>query len=111
LVRSSAAWRKQVAAWQEEMRELDAVDDALRPAADSDDEDLPPAPARQRKPRSWFPTTLASLFGGVVENPFTLARRPPVVSREALLMELLAAEHSDEEPDTGAQEGSGDDYE
>ncbi|KAJ6589178.1 hypothetical protein B0H19DRAFT_1058221 [Mycena capillaripes] len=60
--------------------------------------------------RSWFPTTLASLFGGVIENPITLARRKRVVSEESLYMKLLAAEHSDEEPDAGAQEGSGDDY-
>ncbi|KAJ7763518.1 hypothetical protein B0H14DRAFT_2311614, partial [Mycena olivaceomarginata] len=55
--------------------------------------------------------TLASLFGGVVENPFTLARREWVVSEESLYMKLRAAEHSDEEPDAGAREGSGDDYE
>ncbi|KAJ7251706.1 hypothetical protein C8J57DRAFT_1238530 [Mycena rebaudengoi] len=67
-------------------------------------------PTHHRTPRSWFPTTLATLFGGVIENPFTLARRGRVVSEEALLMELFAAEHSDEEPDVGAQEGSGDDY-
>jgi hypothetical protein len=30
---------------------------------------------------------------------------------EALLMELLAAEHDSKEPDDGALEGSGDDYE
>jgi hypothetical protein len=48
------------------------------------------------------------LFGGVVENPITLAR---CVSEESLYMELLAAQHSEEEPDVGAQEGSGDDYE
>ncbi|KAJ7868911.1 hypothetical protein B0H14DRAFT_2346350, partial [Mycena olivaceomarginata] len=108
VVRTSSAWRKQVAEWQAEMRELDMV---------SDNEDLPSiiplpppnsAPTRCRAPRSWFPTSLSSLFGGVVENPFTLAQ---VVSEESLYMELLAAEHSDEEPDAGAQEGSGDDYE
>ncbi|KAJ7937475.1 hypothetical protein B0H13DRAFT_1588485, partial [Mycena leptocephala] len=39
------------------------------------------------------------------------ARREHVVSEESLYMELLAAEHSEEEPDAGAQEGSEDDYE
>ncbi|KAJ7915729.1 hypothetical protein B0H13DRAFT_1610131, partial [Mycena leptocephala] len=53
---------------------------------------------------------LASLFAGVVSNPITLTRRDRIVSEESLYMELLAAEHSDEEPDAGAQEGSGDDY-
>ena len=37
----------------------------------------------------------------VALHPFT---------RETLLMELLAAEHSDEELDYGELEGSGDDY-
>jgi hypothetical protein len=60
---------------------------------------------------SWFPATLASLFGGVIENLITLARREHIVSEESLYMELLAAEHSEDEPDAGAQEGSGDDYE
>ncbi|KAJ6608460.1 hypothetical protein B0H10DRAFT_1648090, partial [Mycena sp. CBHHK59/15] len=106
VVRTSGAWRRQVAEWQAEIHELDAVSD--NHSAENDDNDLPssiPVP-----PRSWFPTTLASLFGGVIKNPITLARHKRVVSKESLYMELLAAEHSDEEPDTGAQEGSGDDY-
>ncbi|KAJ7885573.1 hypothetical protein B0H13DRAFT_902845, partial [Mycena leptocephala] len=37
-------------------------------------------------------------------------RREQVISEERLYMELLAAEYSDEEPNAGAQEGSGDDY-
>ncbi|KAJ7504639.1 ribonuclease H-like domain-containing protein [Mycena galericulata] len=106
-----------VAEWQAEMRELDMISDDN--GADDEDEDLPPsvplppqnpAPTRRRAPRSWLPTTLASLFGGVIANPITLARRGRVVTEESLYMELLAAEHSDEEPDAGAQEGSGDDY-
>ncbi|KAJ7235969.1 hypothetical protein C8J57DRAFT_1248072 [Mycena rebaudengoi] len=121
VVQTSAAWRKQVAAWQEAMHELDAItDEALAPAVSDNNENLPsgiplplqnPEPMRRRVPRSWFPTTLAMLFGGVIENPFTPARRGWVVLEEALLMELLAAEHSDKDPDAGAQEGSGDDYE
>ncbi|KAJ7191651.1 hypothetical protein GGX14DRAFT_600121 [Mycena pura] len=55
-----------------------------------------------------LPTTLANLFGGAIARPFGRpARRAKVVSEEALYMELLAAEHSDEEPDAGALEGSG----
>ncbi|KAJ7191607.1 hypothetical protein GGX14DRAFT_600008 [Mycena pura] len=67
----------------------------------------------RRRGSSWLPTTraLANLFGGAIAWPFGRpARRAKVVSEEALYMELLAAEHSDEEPDAGALEGSGDDY-
>ena len=68
-------------------------------------------PRACRRP-SWFPVTLAKLFGGAVARPIGKpAGRPRVVSEEALYMELLAAEHSDEEPDAGALEGSGDDFE
>ncbi|KAK6991515.1 hypothetical protein R3P38DRAFT_2572131, partial [Favolaschia claudopus] len=114
VVRSSAAWRKQVADWQAEMQELDTASDDDN---DGDsDKDLPanvpfPTTGRRRTQRSWFPTTLESLFGGVIENPFTLSRRERVVSEESLYMELLAAEHSGEEPDDGALEGSDDNYE
>ncbi|KAK7017310.1 DUF659 domain-containing protein [Favolaschia claudopus] len=114
VVRSSAAWRKQVADWRAEMQELDTASDDDN---DGDsDKDLPanvPLPTtgrRLRAQRSWFPTTLDSLFGGVIENPFTLSRRERVVSEESLYMELLAAEHSGEEPDDGALEGSDDNY-
>lgn len=82
-------------------------------AADDEDEDPRKCsnPSSQRKQAcSWLPTTLASLFAGVVSNSITLTRRDRVVSEESLYMELLAAEHNDEEPNAGAQEGSGDDY-
>ncbi|KAJ7171974.1 hypothetical protein C8R46DRAFT_821827, partial [Mycena filopes] len=56
--------------------------------------------------------SLANLFGGAVARPIGKpARRSRVVTEEGLYMELLAAEHSDEEPDAGAMEGSGDDFE
>ncbi|KAJ7794809.1 hypothetical protein B0H14DRAFT_2392271, partial [Mycena olivaceomarginata] len=55
---------------------------------------------------------LVNLFSGIVTSPIGKpARRAWVVSEEGLYMELLAAEHSDEEPDAEALEGSGDDYE
>ncbi|KAJ7218393.1 hypothetical protein GGX14DRAFT_390169 [Mycena pura] len=44
------------------------------------------------------------------QGSFTLTRRARIVTEESLYMELLAAEHSGEEPDDGALEGSGDDY-
>ncbi|KAJ7699303.1 hypothetical protein B0H17DRAFT_1049402 [Mycena rosella] len=50
---------------------------------------------------------LKLLFSGaVVEKPC-----PKQFTREVLMMELLAAEESDEEPDDGAWSGSGDDFE
>ncbi|KAK7000819.1 hypothetical protein R3P38DRAFT_3053234 [Favolaschia claudopus] len=60
-----------------EIRELDAA--VSDPEEDDDDEELPPsvplpAPGRRRTQRSWFPTTLASLFGGQIDNPFTISR-------------------------------------
>ncbi|KAJ7438578.1 hypothetical protein FB451DRAFT_1192519, partial [Mycena latifolia] len=120
VVKSKAAWRKQMAKWQEELREEELQADAAEPQGgddEDDDADLPstisvPAAPRPRLPRSWFPITLANLFGGTVSHPIGRpARRPRVVSEEGLYMELLAAEYSDEEPDAGALEGSGDDFE
>ncbi|KAJ6604001.1 hypothetical protein B0H10DRAFT_1957493 [Mycena sp. CBHHK59/15] len=59
-------------------------------------------------PASWFPVTLANL---AVSRPIGKpALQPRVVSEEALYTELLGAEHSEEEPDAGALEGSGDDF-
>ena len=55
---------------------------------------------------------LAKVFSGAIARPIGKPARPPrVVSEKALYMELLAVEHSDEEPDAGAQDGSGDDFE
>jgi hypothetical protein len=58
--------------------------------------------------RKWLPCTLERLFGGEIANPPHRAPRKAFI-REELLMELLAAEHSEEEPDDGELEGSGDD--
>ncbi|KAJ7048379.1 ribonuclease H-like domain-containing protein [Mycena amicta] len=104
LIRSKAAWRKQLSKWQEGMQEIE----------DLSDDELPPTaapPKATRAPRSWLPITLEALFGGQVANPIKLKRRRQATTEESRLMELLAAEHSDEEPDAGAMEGSGDDYE
>ncbi|KAJ7881889.1 hypothetical protein B0H13DRAFT_2278439 [Mycena leptocephala] len=48
------------------------------------------------------------LFGSQIKRPLKVALHP--FTRETLLMELLAAEHSDEELEDGELEGSGDDY-
>ncbi|KAJ7804312.1 hypothetical protein B0H13DRAFT_2388451 [Mycena leptocephala] len=83
--------------------EIRVSDDDGAAGADDEDEDppsvpIPPRNGSRRTPRSWLPTTLASLFAGVVSNPITVTRRDRVFSEESLYMELLAAEHSDEEP-------------
>jgi hypothetical protein len=58
--------------------------------------------------RLWLPCSLATLFRGASKQPTSHCCQP--FDHEALLMELLAAEHDNEEPDDGALEGSGDDY-
>jgi hypothetical protein len=67
----------------------------------------PPAPERCAR---WLPCPLSRLFGGKIPQPPERARRQ-AFSWEELLMQLLAAEHLEEEPDDGELEGSGDDYE
>lgn len=74
---------------------------------DTDDEELPTP--RTRSPQKIFPRSLDLLFGGVV--PRAVGKpRPAQFTREVLMMELLAAEESDEEPDDGALPGSEDEY-
>ncbi|KAJ7203635.1 ribonuclease H-like domain-containing protein [Mycena pura] len=117
IIKSSAGWRKQVGEWQREAQELDALD----PLSEQDEEGAEEFPdvtlqsARQRgsgRRRAWLPATLESLFaGGAAPSPIQLKRRERVVTEEGRLMELLQAVHSEEEPDDGAREGSGDDYE
>jgi hypothetical protein len=101
LVSSPAAWRKQVAKWQSEMQEVES---------DSDTDNGPRASQSTggRRRASWLPIKLDKLFGGDLPQPIRI--RPQVVSEEALYIQLLAAEHSGEEPDDGELEGSGDDY-
>ncbi|KAJ7808340.1 ribonuclease H-like domain-containing protein [Mycena olivaceomarginata] len=101
LVSSRAAWRKQVAAWQSEMRDADD--------SDSDTNDTPQTAAGGRRRVAWLPIQLDKLFGGDLKEPMPRPSRA-AVSEEGLYMELLAAEHSGEEPDDGELEGSGDDY-
>jgi hypothetical protein len=55
----------------------------------------------------WVPRSLKELFGGNVD-PSSVG--PEAFDDESRLMELLQAEGSDEEPDDGEMEGSGDDY-
>ncbi len=74
--------------------------------------DSEPVAAPQQRARAWLPLSLAVLFDGdTVARPIQRPQRGKRFDREVLMMELLAAEYSGEEPDDGALEGSGDDYE
>ncbi|KAJ6597506.1 hypothetical protein DFH09DRAFT_851776, partial [Mycena vulgaris] len=119
VLKSKAAWRKQMPKWQEEARDAEEGEgSAVGDDDDEDeDEDLPAmitvsAAPRPRRARSWLPITLANLFGGTISRPLGKpARRSRVVSEEGLYMELLAAKYSNDEPDAGALEAFGDDFE
>ncbi|KAJ6467399.1 hypothetical protein C8R45DRAFT_757874, partial [Mycena sanguinolenta] len=104
LVSSRAAWRKQVAKWQEELREFNDLSE------DSDGEGSARCSEAQtgRRQRRWLPISLDALFGSKITSLIRLRRQ--VFTKEILYMELLAAEHSDEEPDDGEKDGSGDDF-
>ncbi|KAJ7732265.1 hypothetical protein B0H14DRAFT_2639893 [Mycena olivaceomarginata] len=81
-----------------------------RAEEDSNDENPVPTSGCSRKAAGFFPHSLALLFGGDINKPVERLRREQF-TREALLMELLAAEESDEAPDNGALSRSGDKYE
>ncbi|KAJ6591339.1 hypothetical protein B0H10DRAFT_2197531 [Mycena sp. CBHHK59/15] len=113
LVNSGAAWRKVYTSWAVAARLVEMETDELE--RNSDDESdtgpsqsvpEPPAPTRAGR---WLPCPFSRLFGSVIPQPPARAPRK-AFTRQQLLMELLAAEHSDEEPDDGELEGSGDDY-
>ncbi|KAJ7237891.1 ribonuclease H-like domain-containing protein [Mycena haematopus] len=101
LVKSGAAWRAEVAKW-------------VKAARDDEEAGIPaeePVPAANpTRPRKFFPRSLDLLFGGEVTKPVGKPRREQF-TEEVLMMELLAAEESDEEPDDGELSGSGDDFE
>ncbi|KAF7341516.1 DUF659 domain-containing protein [Mycena venus] len=99
LVKSKAGWQKVFLQWVMDAREMDGNSD--------DEEDAPVTPAND----DWLPLPLAKLFGEDAPNPAHHRTRRPTFNREQLLMELLAAEHSDEAPDDGELSGSGDDFE
>ncbi|KAJ7813322.1 hypothetical protein B0H13DRAFT_2468745, partial [Mycena leptocephala] len=101
LVKSGAVWRAEVEKW-------------VKAAKDNEDADVPtqePAPAAGRsRPTKFFPRSLALLFGGELTKPVEKPRREQF-TEEVLMMELPAAEESDEEPDDGELSGSGDNFE
>ncbi|KAJ7912030.1 hypothetical protein B0H13DRAFT_2478538 [Mycena leptocephala] len=98
LVKSREGWRKVFLKWVMDARDNDG---------NSGDEDDTPAPVSG----NWLPLPLSKLFGEDAPRPADHRTRRPTFNREQLLMELLAAEHSDEAPDDGELTGSGDDYE
>ena len=97
-VKSRAAWRKELEKWK--------GDEADR--SDSDEENI-----NLHAGGRWLPITLENLFGGTVRKPieeYMTRRAHRRFDEEVLQMELIAAEYSDEPPDDGELEGSGDDY-
>ncbi|KAJ7067193.1 hypothetical protein C8F01DRAFT_1227950 [Mycena amicta] len=109
LVNSKAAWRRQVKEWQDDMQEVDETANSDEELPESSSSASSSAPRRRQS--CWLPTTLKALFGGVAQNPIRMERPRKAFTEETLYMELLNAEHSDEEPDNGEREGSGDDFE
>jgi hypothetical protein len=114
LVNSGAAWRKVYTSWLVAARMAELETDGLEHNSDDESDSEPsrsvaepPAPTR---PGRWLPCPFSRLFGGAIPQP--PARAPcKAFTHQQLLMELLAAEPSDEELDDGELEGSGDDYE
>ncbi|KAJ3979012.1 hypothetical protein F5890DRAFT_1645677 [Lentinula detonsa] len=117
LVNSSAAWRRVLAAWRESEQDFEGKN--------TSEEDLEqgdivshmlvsqPRAGRGRRHQigGLLPATLEKLFGGNVQQLVAVPQqRRQALDPEARRMELLAAEFSDEAPDDGALEGSGDDY-
>ncbi|KAJ6605939.1 hypothetical protein B0H10DRAFT_1957010 [Mycena sp. CBHHK59/15] len=90
LVNSGAAWRKVYTSWVVAAR---VEEMAAEDTEGSQTVVEPPAPQRP----------------GFPQPPGGRAPRK-AFTQQQLLMELLAAEHSEEEPDDGELEGSGDDY-
>ncbi len=101
LVRSLIGWQRQMAKWIAEQREsLESEGGALSAVS------MP-----HGKKAAWLPLPLNVLFGGNISC--LIASEQPCqkqFDRKVLLIELLAAEHSDEAPDDGAIEGSDDNY-
>ncbi|KAJ3992998.1 hypothetical protein F5050DRAFT_1810921 [Lentinula boryana] len=117
LVNSSAAWCQVLAAWRESEQDFKGKN--------TSEEDLEqgdivsrmlvsqPRAGRGRRHQigGLLPATLEKLFGGNVQRPVAVPQqRRQALDPEARRMELLAAEFSDEAPDDGTLEGSGNDY-
>ncbi|KAJ7246444.1 hypothetical protein C8J57DRAFT_1241494 [Mycena rebaudengoi] len=97
------AWRKLHIQWMVDARleEMEA-EESREPVGLSE----PPASAGASR---WLPCPLSHLFGGTIARHIQRRSRAAFTEEERL-MELLGAEHSDEESDDGELEGSGDGY-
>ncbi|CAK5266666.1 unnamed protein product [Mycena citricolor] len=102
VVNSAKDWRRAHIQWMVAARDIDGEDDGAEMARITNS--FGTATAR------WLPRSLDKLFGDTAKRPIAVQRRRKLTDEERL-MELLAAEFSDEEPDDGALEGSGDEYE
>ncbi|KAJ7764713.1 hypothetical protein B0H16DRAFT_1454549 [Mycena metata] len=140
VVRSRAGWRKQMVKWQEELREEeeDGKGDDRSASGQKDwfwelnrnfhratqvrtiflNAAVDTMAPKDHEGATGVDLGFSSLFHLVKQQKEIGSPVPPLLdpnlpsgSEEALYMELLAAEHSDEGPDAGALEGSGDDYE
>lgn len=104
LVTSRAAWRRELARWQDEQ---------TSDGSDSDSDQPSDTTTGQKSRKPWLPLSLCKLFGS---SPATRDRQPRprrTYTEEAIYdMELLAAEMDDPEEtlDDGALAGSGDEY-
>ncbi|KAJ7194288.1 ribonuclease H-like domain-containing protein [Mycena pura] len=99
LVKTAASWRAEVSQWVKAAEEEEDESDkeaGTKPGEEEESESGSDAPAEVD------PKVVANPVGKPRQKQFT---------REALMMELLAAAESDEELDDGALSGSGDDYE
>ncbi|KAJ6623858.1 hypothetical protein B0H10DRAFT_1943637 [Mycena sp. CBHHK59/15] len=100
-------WRTQLGKWIGDAQAADRREADSDPEDEADDDLMPRLPNRLR---AWKPMTLEVLFGGA-EKP--RARKPAtkVMEEEERLMEELADELEDQEPDEGAIEiDSADEY-
>ncbi|KAJ7817108.1 hypothetical protein B0H14DRAFT_3742605 [Mycena olivaceomarginata] len=103
LVKSAAAWRVEVNKWVRSARESEEG------MSEDEEDDAAPTSGRSQA-ANFFPRSLTLLFGGDLKKPVEKPRAKQF-TREVLMMELLATEESDEDPDDGALSGSGDEYE
>ena len=109
-IRSREEWRRMLAEWQERRANIsEDPRDYDVPGMDADGSDL--LPITLKKLFLGRPPAVEAEAGQVtIGEASQRKRRRLVISEEARLLELIAAEESDEAPDDGALDGSEDDY-
>ncbi|KAJ6607551.1 hypothetical protein B0H10DRAFT_1956165 [Mycena sp. CBHHK59/15] len=98
-------WRTQLGKWIGDAQAADCGEADLDPEDEADDDLTPRLPNRLP---AWKPMTLEVLFGGA-EKPRARKLSTKVMEEEERLMEELADELEDQEPDEGAIEIDSDD--